>query len=220
MAAHRGLPNLTAFVALGKVAHDSLCRSFGLPVARRPNSPMAPSIAARRQRLIDSYHCSRYNQNTRRLDAAMFESVFERALDAMVEEMRTERLLLRRARLDDSVAIHAMMSDPDRDALLVDAAARGPGRNRSAGSRSMVEADPAMSDDFIVTLTAGVIGKFGALDGLPEIRLTCSISPPIGAQGSLPTRGRLAAFLERRRALGSTRAVYAPMSTRAMPPSI
>ena len=30
--------------------------------------------------LIDSYHCSRYNQNTRRLDAAMFESVFEAAL--------------------------------------------------------------------------------------------------------------------------------------------
>ena len=30
--------------------------------------------------LIDSYHCSRYNQNTRRLDAAMFESVFAQAL--------------------------------------------------------------------------------------------------------------------------------------------
>ena len=33
-------------------------------------------------RLIDSYHCSRYNQNTRRLDAAMFEAVFEQALAA------------------------------------------------------------------------------------------------------------------------------------------
>ena len=31
------------------------------------------------KRLIDSYHCSRYNQNTRRLDSAMFEAVFERA---------------------------------------------------------------------------------------------------------------------------------------------
>ncbi len=30
--------------------------------------------------LLSSYHCSRYNQNTGRLDAAMFESVFERAL--------------------------------------------------------------------------------------------------------------------------------------------
>jgi len=33
------------------------------------------------KRLIDSYHCSRYNQNTRRLDAAMFEAVFEKALN-------------------------------------------------------------------------------------------------------------------------------------------
>ena len=29
--------------------------------------------------LIDSYHCSRYNQNTGRLTAAMFEAVFARA---------------------------------------------------------------------------------------------------------------------------------------------
>jgi uracil-DNA glycosylase len=31
--------------------------------------------------LIDSYHCSRYNQNTGRLTAAMFEAVFARALE-------------------------------------------------------------------------------------------------------------------------------------------
>jgi uracil-DNA glycosylase len=31
--------------------------------------------------LIDSYHCSRYNQNTNRLTAIMFEQVFERALE-------------------------------------------------------------------------------------------------------------------------------------------
>ena len=31
--------------------------------------------------LIDSYHCSRYNQNTDRLTAAMFEAVFARALE-------------------------------------------------------------------------------------------------------------------------------------------
>src|SRR3546814_13111783 len=31
--------------------------------------------------LIDSYHCPRYNTNTRRLTAAMFEAVFARAFD-------------------------------------------------------------------------------------------------------------------------------------------
>ena len=31
--------------------------------------------------LIDSYHCSRYNQNTGRLTPGMFEAVFARALE-------------------------------------------------------------------------------------------------------------------------------------------
>ncbi len=44
-------------------------------------SPISPSIALPDGRmLIDSYHCSRYNQNTGRLNAAMFEAVFARAL--------------------------------------------------------------------------------------------------------------------------------------------
>ena len=30
--------------------------------------------------LLDSYHCSRYNTQTRRLTAAMFEAVVERAV--------------------------------------------------------------------------------------------------------------------------------------------
>jgi uracil-DNA glycosylase len=75
------LPNLTTFIALGKVAHDSLCRSFGVPVARCRFAHGAEHALPGGKRLIDSYHCSRYNQNTRRLDAAMFEAVFRRALD-------------------------------------------------------------------------------------------------------------------------------------------
>ena len=75
------LPNLTTFIALGKVAHDSLCRSFGVPVARCKFAHGAEHELPGGQRLIDSYHCSRYNQNTRRLDAAMFEAVFEQAVN-------------------------------------------------------------------------------------------------------------------------------------------
>src|SRR5215213_9415657 len=76
------LPNLTTFIALGKVAHDSLCRSFGVPVARARFAHAAEHLLPGGKRLIDSYHCSRYNQNTRRLDAAMFESVFAQALSS------------------------------------------------------------------------------------------------------------------------------------------
>ena len=73
------LRNLTTFIALGKVAHDSLCRAFGVPVARSRFAHGAEHQLPTGKRLIDSYHCSRYNQNTRRLDAGMFETVFEQA---------------------------------------------------------------------------------------------------------------------------------------------
>ena len=78
-AVHR-LPRLTTFVALGKVAHDSLCRSFGLAPSKAKFAHGAEHLLPDGRRLIDSYHCSRYNQNTRRLDAAMFEAVFRRAM--------------------------------------------------------------------------------------------------------------------------------------------
>ena len=74
------LPRLMAFIALGKVAHDSLCRSFGVPLAKARFAHGAVHALTGKLTLIDSYHCSRYNQNTRRLDAAMFEAVFEAAL--------------------------------------------------------------------------------------------------------------------------------------------
>jgi uracil-DNA glycosylase family 4 len=74
------LPRLTTFIALGKVAHDNLCRSFELPLSRARFAHGAVHDCPDGRRLIDSYHCSRYNQNTRLLDKAMFESVFERAL--------------------------------------------------------------------------------------------------------------------------------------------
>jgi uracil-DNA glycosylase family 4 len=79
-AAIDGLPNLTTFIALGKVAHESLCRSFGLPVVRAKFAHSAEHELPGARRLIDSYHCSRYNQNTRRLDATMFEAVFATAV--------------------------------------------------------------------------------------------------------------------------------------------
>jgi uracil-DNA glycosylase family 4 len=80
MEAIAGLPRLTTFIALGKVAHDNLCRSFGLSLSRAKFAHGTEHQLPGGRRLIDSYHCSRYNQNTRKLDAVMFESVFERAL--------------------------------------------------------------------------------------------------------------------------------------------
>lgn len=82
VAGIESLPNLTTFIALGKVAHDSLCRTFEVPLAKAKFAHAAEHVLPGNKRLFDSYHCSRYNQNTGRLDAAMFEAVFKAALNA------------------------------------------------------------------------------------------------------------------------------------------
>ena len=48
--------------------------------SNRPGRHGSEYIAPGGQTLLSSYHCSRYNQNTRKLDAAMFETVFARAI--------------------------------------------------------------------------------------------------------------------------------------------
>ncbi len=80
MEAIARLPDLTTFIALGKVAHDSLCRSFGVQLSKAKFAHGAEHLLPNGRTLIDSYHCSRYNQNTRRLNAAMFEAVFAQAI--------------------------------------------------------------------------------------------------------------------------------------------
>ena len=75
------LPRLTTFIALGKVAHDSLCRTFGMALAKAKFAHGAAHALPGGKVLIDSYHCSRYNQNTKRLNTAMFEAVFAKAFE-------------------------------------------------------------------------------------------------------------------------------------------
>ncbi len=74
------LPNLRVVVALGAIGHQSAVKAMGgrLPKARFAH--LAEHVMPSGLTLIDSYHCSRYNQNTRVLTAEMFEAVFERAL--------------------------------------------------------------------------------------------------------------------------------------------
>ena len=76
----REMPNLRAIVVLGRIAHDNAVRVSGGRLADHRFAHLAEHRLPDGRVLIDSYHCSRYNQNTGRLDGAMFESVFERAL--------------------------------------------------------------------------------------------------------------------------------------------
>ena len=74
------LPKVRVVVALGQIAHVAAARTLGLPPSATKFGHAAEHLAPDGRVLLSSYHCSRYNQNTRRLDAAMFESVFERAI--------------------------------------------------------------------------------------------------------------------------------------------
>ena len=74
------LPSVKVIIALGQIAHNAAARALGLKPGVSKFGHAAEHVAADGRVLLSSYHCSRYNQNTRRLDAAMFESVFARAL--------------------------------------------------------------------------------------------------------------------------------------------
>jgi RimJ/RimL family protein N-acetyltransferase len=116
----------------------------------------------------------------------------------MSDEIRTQRLLLRRARLDDVTAMHAIMSNP----VAMRYWSTPPHSELAETERwiaSMVEDDPALRDDFIVTFNGQLIGKLGAWR-LPEFGFL--IDPAHWGQGF--AREALTAFVERRRALGST----------------
>lgn len=79
-AALTRLPNIRLLVALGRIAHDNAVRVSGGRLADHPFAHLAEHRLPDGRVLIDSYHCSRYNQNTGRLTAEMFESVFARAV--------------------------------------------------------------------------------------------------------------------------------------------
>ena len=71
-------PANAVLVALGRIAHDAILRALGLPLREATFAHAAEHRLGGRY-LIDSYHCSRYNTQTRRLTPAMFEAVFGRA---------------------------------------------------------------------------------------------------------------------------------------------
>ncbi len=71
------VPEGGAIVALGRIAHDATLRALSLKPSAFPFAHGAAHALDGGRLLVDSYHCSRYNTNTRRLTPAMFNDVFD-----------------------------------------------------------------------------------------------------------------------------------------------
>lgn len=75
------LSRARVFVALGEIAHQSIVKTLGGRLPKAPFGHLTEHRMPDGRIVLDSYHCSRYNQNTRRLTPEMFEAVFARALE-------------------------------------------------------------------------------------------------------------------------------------------
>ena len=73
-------------LALGQIAHQAVLMALGLRLRDHPFGHGAAHRLATGQHLLSSYHCSRYNTQTRRLTADMFEAVFRQARALLAEE--------------------------------------------------------------------------------------------------------------------------------------
>ena len=73
------LPPRAVIIALGHTAHDAVLMVLERPRAAHVFAHGAVHDLGNGFRLLDSYHCSRYNTQTGRLTAAMFGAVVHRA---------------------------------------------------------------------------------------------------------------------------------------------
>ncbi len=73
-----GLPDSPIVLALGTIAHRAVLKASKQKLSAFPFAHGAEH-ALDKFRLVDSYHCSRYNTQTRRLNREMFLTVFRRA---------------------------------------------------------------------------------------------------------------------------------------------
>jgi uracil-DNA glycosylase len=74
------LPKVKIIIALGTIAHQSTIKALGGKLPKHSFGHNAVHKMHTGLTVIDSYHCSRYNTNTKRLTTQMFEDVFESAL--------------------------------------------------------------------------------------------------------------------------------------------
>ncbi len=79
------LPESAVILALGGIAHNAVLQACGLKRSSAKFAHNAVHVLADNRIMVDSYHCSRYNVQTRRLTSEMFEDVFHNVKKVMSE---------------------------------------------------------------------------------------------------------------------------------------
>lgn len=75
LAEIEAMPRLTKLLALGQIAHTAILATLGQRRAAWKFGHAARHVLSPNLTLYDSYHCSRYNVNTKRLTVEMFDEV-------------------------------------------------------------------------------------------------------------------------------------------------
>lgn len=73
-----GMKNLRVVLSLGRISHQAVLKAFGLKQSAFPFAHGNVHHLPNGIYLVDSYHCSRYNINTRQLTQEMFDAIFEK----------------------------------------------------------------------------------------------------------------------------------------------
>ena len=82
------VPKGAAVLALGTIAHQAVLRASGLKAKDYSFAHGAKHSLPSGLHFYDSYHCSRYNTQTKRLTTPMFHAVFE----SIIEYLESARL--------------------------------------------------------------------------------------------------------------------------------
>jgi ribosomal-protein-alanine N-acetyltransferase len=122
--------------------------------------------------------------------------------------IRTNRLVLRRARPDDVDAMHAILSD-SRAMRYWSTIPHVERVQTEQWMADMLAIDGATGDDFIVEMEGRLVGKLGCWK-LPEMGYI--LAPEVWGQGVASEA--LAAFLDHRRAMSAPRTLIADVDPR------
>ena len=83
------LPSNALVVSLGSIAHKAVLKALNLKQSDFPFGHGSIHKLSVDLIMIDSYHCSRYNTQTRRLTAHMFSAIFLKARELLKKNDRS-----------------------------------------------------------------------------------------------------------------------------------